>query len=57
MNKPVDVFILFLLILAAVLFLLSIWNFGAPKWNLIAAGLCSMTLAAIVEFMNVKSLQ
>jgi hypothetical protein len=56
-NKSVDVLILFLLILAAVLFLLAVWNFGAPKWNLIAAGLCATTVAAIVEFMNVKSLQ
>lgn len=56
MNSS-DIFVLFLLVLAAVLFLLAIWNFGAPRWNLIAAGLFSGTLALIIQFMANKSLQ
>ena len=40
--------VLILLVLAAVLFGLAAKNIGAPTYNLLAAGACCATLAAII---------
>lgn len=52
-----NVFILLLYILAIVLFFVSIWNIGIPKFNLVAAGLSAGFLALLLEYLQAHPIQ